>query len=164
MKTIGVLSDTHGLLRSEVLRHLAGSDLIIHAGDVGNPALLETLAQIAPVHAVRGNVDKGDWARGLPATEALEVNGAWLYVLHDLHDLDLVPHEGGFAAVISGHSHRPVLEEQGGVLYLNPGSCGPRRFSLPVSMARLRVHPGGRLEGELIDLSASVPAPQPGPG
>jgi putative phosphoesterase len=136
---IGVISDTHGLLRPEAVKVLQGVELIIHAGDVGNPKVLANLARIAPVHAVRGNTDRGDWAAGLPQTRVVEVGGVHLYVLHELFCLDLDPAAAGFAAVIFGHSHSPHLERKNGVLYLNPGSAGPRRFTLPVTLARLHI-------------------------
>lgn len=141
MTRVGLISDTHGLLRPEAIAALRGSDLIIHAGDVGAPEVLEQLRALAPVTAVRGNNDHGPWATRLPSSEALEVDGRWLYVLHDLHELDLDPAAGGFAAVIAGHSHRPAIEEKRGVLFINPGSAGPRRFTLPVAVGRLRVGP-----------------------
>jgi putative phosphoesterase len=148
---VGVISDTHGLMRPEALAALAGADLIVHAGDIGAPGVLDALAEIAPVHAVRGNDDAGAWARRVPDTASVAVAEARLLVLHDLHDLSLDPAAAGFAAVIAGHSHRPRLEERGGVLYLNPGSAGPRRFKLPVAVARLRVR-GARMRGELVVL------------
>ena len=138
---IGVLSDTHGLLRPEAIAELGGAELIVHAGDVGDPSILERLGDIAPVRAVRGNVDTAPWARALPEAEVVEVPGALVYVLHDLSALDLDPRAAGFAAVVYGHSHRPSIESRGGVLYLNPGSAGPRRFRLPVSLAWLVVEP-----------------------
>jgi putative phosphoesterase len=137
---IGVISDTHGLLRPEVLPALEGVDLIIHAGDVGDPRILDQLARLAPVNAVRGNIDRGDWARSLPLTRVVEVGDMHLYVLHELFTLDLDPAAAGLAAVIFGHSHSPHLERKNGVLYLNPGSAGPKRFTLPVSLALLKVH------------------------
>jgi putative phosphoesterase len=136
---IGILSDTHGLMRDEALRALEGSDLIIHAGDIGRPEVLDALARIAPVHAVRGNVDTAGWARQLPRTATVQVEGMRLYLLHNLAELDLDPAAGGFAAVIFGHSHKAVWEMRNCVLYLNPGSAGPRRFRLPVSVARMVV-------------------------
>jgi len=137
--TVGVISDTHGLLRPQALAVLKGSDYIIHAGDVGSPEIIGQLAEIAPVTAVRGNVDMEAWARKLPESNVLEVRGVSLYVLHDLAQLDLNAAAAGFAAVISGHSHKPGHELRDGVLYLNPGSAGPRRFKLPVTVARLHV-------------------------
>jgi putative phosphoesterase len=140
---VGVIADTHGLLRPEALAALRGSDLIVHAGDVGAPEVLAGLRTVAPVTAVRGNNDRGEWARTLSESEAVEVAGRWLYVLHDVHALDLDPAAAGFAAVIAGHSHRPLVEERRGVLFVNPGSAGPRRFTLPVAVARLRVSAKG---------------------
>ncbi|MFZ0808164.1 MAG: metallophosphoesterase family protein, partial [Candidatus Sulfotelmatobacter sp.] len=126
------MSDTHGMLRPEAVAALRGVDHIIHAGDVGAPEILQELAKIAPVTAIRGNVDKGAWARKLPETEVLELGGISIYVLHDLAQLDLKPEAAGFGVVISGHSHVPKQEVRGGVLYFNPGSAGPRRFKLPI--------------------------------
>ena len=148
---IGLISDTHGLLRPEALAALQGADRIIHAGDVGAPAVLEALRAVAPVSAVRGNVDHGEWAAALPLTQVIESEAGLLYCLHDLNTLDLDPGAAGLAAVISGHSHQPRIERRGGVLYINPGSAGPRRFSLPVSLARLHLEHGG-LEAELVTL------------
>jgi uncharacterized protein len=136
-KTIGLISDTHGLLRPQALRALEGSDLIIHAGDVGDPEILEALKTLAPVFAVRGNVDTEPWALAIPETEVIETEPATIYVLHDVHALDLDPVAAGFQIVISGHSHKPARTEHGGVLFLNPGSAGPRRFDLPVTVAQL---------------------------
>jgi len=138
-KTIGLISDTHGLLRPQALRALEGSDLIIHAGDVGDPEILETLRTVAPVFAVRGNVDTEPWALALPETEVVETEAATIYILHDVHTLDLDPAAAGFHIIVSGHSHKPAHAEHGGVLFLNPGSAGPRRFNLPLTVARLRV-------------------------
>ena len=134
---IGLISDTHGLLRPQALRALEGSDLIIHAGDVGNPKIIETLKKLAPAFAVRGNVDTEPWASEFPETEIIETAAATIYVLHDVHSLDLDPAAAGFHIVVSGHSHKPGRTEKDGVLYLNPGSAGPRRFDLPVTLARL---------------------------
>ena len=138
-KTIGLISDTHGLLRPEALRALKGSDLIIHAGDVGDPEILKSLKTLAPVFAVRGNVDTEPWALALPETEVVETDPATIYVLHDIHALDLDPAAAGFHIIVSGHSHKPARTEHDGVLFLNPGSAGPRRFELPVTVARLNV-------------------------
>jgi uncharacterized protein len=135
--SIGLISDTHGLLRPEALAALRGSDLIIHAGDVGEYAILEQLGTIAPVVAVRGNVDKAPWTAGLQMTTVVEAGPAIMYVLHDIHDLDLDPASAHFNVVVSGHSHKPRKELRSGVLYVNPGSAGPRRFRLPVTLARL---------------------------
>jgi putative phosphoesterase len=150
---IGVISDTHGLLRPEAVSALTGVELIIHAGDIGNPQILAALAQIAPVHAVRGNTDRGAWGADLPHARLVEVGGVLLYVLHELFTLDLDPAAAGFAAVIFGHSHSPHMEHKNGVLYLNPGSAGPRRFKLPVTLAHLRLD-NHSLESQLIDLRA----------
>ncbi len=144
-----MISDTHGLLRPEALAALQGSDYIIHAGDVDDPAILKKLAEIAPVTAVRGNVDRGAWAKKIP--EKLEIDGLDIYVLHDLNQLDLRPEAAGFAAVISGHSHVPKQEMKNGVLYFNPGSAGPRRFKLPVSVGRLLVE-ASKVRGEILQI------------
>jgi putative phosphoesterase len=138
-KLIGLISDTHGLLREEALRALQGSELIIHAGDVGAPEIIDALRVLAPVVVVRGNVDTGDWALRLPATAVAEAGIARIYVLHDARSLNLDPAAAGFHAVVSGHSHRFGRSERSGVLYINPGSAGPRRFQLPVTIARLDV-------------------------
>jgi uncharacterized protein len=134
---IGLISDTHGLLRDEALAALRGSDLIIHAGDVGKPDILSALGQLAPVVAVKGNVDRGAWASELPATAIVQAGPATIYVLHDVQELDLDPAAAGIHIVVSGHSHQPGRTEKSGVLYINPGSAGPRRFKLPVTVARL---------------------------
>jgi uncharacterized protein len=139
-KIIGLISDTHGLLRPQALRALEGSDVIIHAGDVGDPEILEKLKALAPVFAVRGNVDTESWAQALPETEVVETGSATIYVLHDVHALDLDPVVAGFHILVSGHSHKPGRTERGGVLYINPGSAGPRRFNLPVTVARLSLN------------------------
>ena len=136
---IGVISDTHGLLRPEAVQALRGVSLILHAGDVGKPEILDELREIAPVKAVRGNVDRGDWAQQLPVTEVVEIGDVFFYMLHILDDLDLDPVSAGFKVVVFGHSHKPSQEVKKGVLYLNPGSAGPRRFKLPVSLARVKV-------------------------
>jgi uncharacterized protein len=149
---LGVISDTHGLVRPEAVKALEGVDLIIHAGDIGTPEVLEALRAMAPVVAVRGNNDKGSWAFGLPETEVVEVGGIALYVLHDIKTLDLDPMAAGFAAVISGHSHRPALVTRQEVLFLNPGSAGPRRFKLPVSVARLVIR-GDAIDAQLVELA-----------
>lgn len=134
---VGLISDTHGLLRENALAALRGSDLIVHAGDVGSDGVIPRLAELAPVVAVKGNIDTGPWASALPATAVREAGPAVIYVLHDIHELDLDPAGAGFHIVVSGHSHRPGRTESGGVLYINPGSAGPRRFKLPVTMALL---------------------------
>jgi uncharacterized protein len=148
---IGVISDTHGLLRPDALEALGGSEHIIHAGDVGSQEIIEELSAIAPVTAVRGNVDRGAGSRKLPETQVLELGGTFIYVLHDLAQLDLKPKAAGFVAVISGHSHVPKQEVRDGVLYFNPGSAGPRRFKLPVSVGRLILEDGG-VRGEILHL------------
>jgi len=139
MLRAGLISDTHGLLRPEAIAFLQGCDLIVHGGDICDPAVLDELAKIAPVTAVRGNNDKGDWAKRLRETEMLQVGAAWVYVVHDLADLDIDPVATGVRVVVSGHSHKPRVEERDGVLYVNPGSAGPRRFKLPISIGELIV-------------------------
>jgi len=151
--TLGVISDTHGLLRPEAVEALRGSDRILHAGDVGAPEILEALAKIAPVTAIRGNVDAAPWARALPETEIIEAGGALIHMLHDLGQLDLKPEAAGFRVVIYGHSHQPKMEEKSGVLYFNPGSAGPRRFHLPVSVGKLIIKTG-TVRAELVELKA----------
>ena len=151
MVNIGVISDTHGLLRPEAINALQGSDHIIHAGDIGSPDVLAQLEKIAPVTAVRGNIDTDAWAATLPETNVYDIHGVMLYVLHDFKALDLNPAVSGFAAVISGHSHVPKEEWRDGVLYFNPGSAGPRRFKLPVTLGRICIE-GKLLRPELIML------------
>ena len=142
MRRIGLISDTHGLLRPEALAFLKGCDAIVHAGDIGSPEVLERLAALAPVTAVRGNNDRAAWADAIAATEFLQVGEVFVYALHDLGDLDLDPAAAGVRVVVAGHTHRPAIAERGGVLYVNPGSAGPRRFSLPVSVGELRIEGG----------------------
>ena len=137
---VGVISDTHGLLRPEASEALKGSELIIHAGDIGGAEVIEALRRIAPVVAVRGNNDRGAWAEEFAEYEVVELGETFVYVLHDLNELNLSPSAAGFRVVVSGHSHKPLAEERRGVLYLNPGSAGPRRFKLPVTLARLRLN------------------------
>ena len=148
---IGVISDTHGLLRPQVIEALRGMELIIHAGDIGNVEVLKTLETIAPVTAVRGNNDHGPWAEQIPLTNVVDYRSYSLYVLHELDSLDLDPVASEFSAVIFGHSHRPSVERRHGVLYLNPGSAGPRRFTLPIAIARLHITETG-LWPELIEI------------
>lgn len=148
---IGVISDTHGLLRPEAVAALQGAELIIHAGDVGDPEILEELRRIAPIHAIRGNVDTDDWARQLPETDVVEAEDASIYVIHNLREIDLNPRAAGFACVISGHTHQPKIETRDGVLYFNPGSAGPRRFKLPITIGRLSVKKG-TIEPEIVVL------------
>jgi uncharacterized protein len=143
---IGIISDTHGLVRPEALRALKGVEMILHAGDIGKPEVLDALKEIAPVVAVRGNNDKGEWAQALRDAEVVEVGKVSIYMLHDLKELDIrteieiSPSDAGVRVVVSGHSHKPVIVQERGVLYVNPGSAGPRRFKLPVSVAHLHVH------------------------
>lgn len=151
IKQVGVISDTHGLLREEAREALRGSDLIIHAGDIGSPDVLERLREIAPTVAVRGNNDRDSWGMALPLTEVVVAGEHHIYLVHDIADLDVDPAAAGFSAVVTGHSHKPVSEWRDGVLYLNPGSAGPRRFSLPIAVARLRVADAA-LEAELLYL------------
>ena len=146
---IGVVSDTHGLLRPELLPLLEGSDHILHCGDVGDPEILGLLARIAPVTAIRGNIDTHGPCSLLPETEVVMLAGLDFYLLHDVHQLDLDPATAGFAAVLYGHSHKPEIRRHKGVLYLNPGSCGPRRFKLPITCARILANEDGQLEGRL---------------
>ena len=164
MRTIGVVSDTHGLLRPEALAALEGSALILHAGDVGDARILEVLAGIAPVHAVHGNTDHGELRARLPRTVAVDLGspdgrvgdgeavGPLAWVHHGDQELDLDPAGAGIALVVSGHTHKPLVEERGGVLYLNPGSAGPRRFTLPATVARVRVEERGAIRIELVPL------------
>lgn len=151
--TLGLISDTHGLLRPEAVEALAGVDRVVHAGDVGRQAILDELTQIAPVDAVRGNVDHGAWAEALPETAEIAVGERWIHVRHILDELDLDPAAAGFDVVVYGHSHRPSIETRGGVLYVNPGSAGPRRFRLPVTVARLSIDPSG-IHPEIVTLDA----------
>ena len=154
VKRIGLISDTHGLLRKEAVEALRGSELIIHAGDVGKPEILEALKKIAPVVAVRGNVDTEPWAQALPETAVAEAGLVLIYILHDVKTLDLNPAAAGFHIIVSGHSHKPAKTERDGVLYISPGSAGPRRFQLPVTVARLRLG-GTPYEVEFVDLEES---------
>lgn len=148
---IGIISDTHGLARPEALAALRGCEIIVHAGDIGGREVLDALGAIAPVFAVRGNNDRGEWARGLPDTEIVTAAEHTLYVLHDMQQLDIDPAAAQFSVVISGHSHKPRAERRGSVLYLNPGSAGPRRFNLPIGIAKLRLSDQA-IEHELIEL------------
>ncbi len=152
---LGVISDTHGLLRPEALKALEGVDHIIHAGDIGNPEVLVDLGGIAPVTAVRGNMDWEDWAGDLPKTAVVEIGGASIYVLHDLDLLDLIPRAASFDAVVFGHTHQPEIARSGGVLYLNPGSAGPVRGSKPVALAVVDVveeEEGASLDPSIVTL------------
>ena len=149
--TIGVISDTHGLLRPEAVEALAGVDHILHAGDVGDPEILDRLREIAPVTAIRGNIDVSGVCGALPETEAVELGGRLFYLVHSVKDLDIVPEVAGVAAVVSGHSHRPEVRERNGVLYINPGSAGPRRFNLPVTLAKVGLS-DGKMDVKLVTL------------
>jgi hypothetical protein len=150
--TLGVISDTHGLLRPEAVAALQGADRILHAGDVGAAEILDALAKIAPLTAVRGNVDTAPWARSLPETEVIEVGGVSIYIIHNIDQLDLKPEAAGFEVVIYGHSHQPKSEEKNGVLFFNPGSAGPRRFNKPVSVGKLKIL-AGRVDPEILKLT-----------
>jgi putative phosphoesterase len=150
-KLIGVISDTHGLIRPEVADAFSGVDLIIHAGDIGTAEVIEELRSIAPVIAVRGNNDKGPWADTISETEIVQIGNVNIYILHDLKEIDLSPAARGLQVVISGHSHRPSIETRDEVLFLNPGSAGPRRFKLPITVARLTVD-RSVVDGEIIEL------------
>lgn len=149
---IGLISDTHGLLRPEALSALQGCEQIIHAGDIGKPEVLDGLRAIAPLEAIRGNIDTADWAQPFPERLDLRLGGLTLHVLHDLKQLDIDPLAAGIDVVIAGHSHKPKVERRDGVLYINPGSAGPRRFSLPISLALLELN-NGDAQVELISLS-----------
>lgn len=148
---LGIISDTHGLLRQEAIDALAGAEHIVHAGDVGDAMVLERLRELAPLTVVRGNIDVGRWAAALPATEMLAAAGLTLYVIHDLKELSLDPAAAGIDVVVSGHTHKPSVERRGGVLFINPGSAGRRRFSLPVTLALLDVGEAG-MRIRLVDL------------
>jgi putative phosphoesterase len=151
LKRIGLIADTHGLLRPEALDYLAGSDHIVHAGDIGGPELLERLAAIAPLTVVRGNNDTAAWARAIPETARLDPGGVGVYVIHDIKELGIDPAADGVRVVVSGHSHKPACIERDGVLYVNPGSAGRRRFTLPVAAGELLVE-GGQVEVRLVTL------------
>ncbi len=150
---IGLISDTHGLIRPEALEALRGSDLIIHCGDIGDPVVLETLRTLAPVRAIRGNNDRGPWANGLPPQDLVEVGGHAIRVLHNLAELDPDTDAAGLTAVVFGHSHKPLIEKRAGVLFINPGSAGPRRFKLPVTVATLALRSARRCEAKIVRLS-----------
>ena len=139
---VGIISDTHGLLRAEAVRELSGVDHIRHAGDVGDPSILDKLHELAPVTAIRGNIDVSGTCAQLPATEAVELGGCLFYLVHAIEDLDIVPAKAGVSVVVYGHSHRPVVKERDGIVYLNPGSAGPRRFNLPITLAKAVVENG----------------------
>ena len=149
---IGLISDTHGLLRPEALANLHDCELILHVGDAGTPEVLTELAKIAPLKVVRGNVDRGDWAQSIPMTEVVEVQGKYIYMIHILQELDIDPAAAGMDLVLFGHSHKPERFEKDGVIYFNPGSAGRRRFSLPITMAELRIDVDGNMLLNFIDL------------
>ena len=148
---IGVISDTHGLLRPEAVDALRGVDRIIHAGDIGAPEVLSALAAVAPVTAVRGNNDRAAWASAIALTQVVDADGVLIYVIHDVAELDVDPAAGGFGVVVAGHSHQPLNEQRGGVLWFNPGSAGPRRFKLPIALGRLTIE-AGRVRGDIVTL------------
>ena len=152
---VGIISDTHGLLRPEAVKLLSGSEHIIHAGDIGAPEIIPDLERIAPVTAIRGNVDRESWARKFAETEVMELGGLHIYVIHDVNAIDLKPRAAGFAAVISGHSHQPKQETRDGVLYFNPGSAGPRRFKLPISVGRLEIV-NGEMSAEILEIRVAA--------
>jgi putative phosphoesterase len=157
MPRVGLISDTHGLLRPEAITFLRGSDFIIHAGDIGDAKVLKELKALAPVTVVRGNNDKGPWADGIAETEVLQIGDVFIYVLHNLAELSLDPMAAGFQVVVSGHSHQPLIEKRDGVLYVNPGSSGPRRFKLPVAAAELQVV-GPSVKAKVVELEVSSAA------
>jgi uncharacterized protein len=154
MKTIGVISDTHGLMRPEALEILRGADMILHAGDIGAPEVLASLRSLTDVIAIKGNNDRGPWARAIPDTTAVKIEEVNIYLVHNVHDVDVDPADAGYRVVISGHSHHPCVKEINGVLYLNPGSAGPRRFKLPIAVARLKIA-GAFVEAETITIDLS---------
>jgi uncharacterized protein len=163
MIRVGLISDTHGLMRPEALAALAGVTHIVHAGDIGSEEVLVQLGKVAPVTAVRGNNDKAAWAKGISETEVLQIQGRIIYVLHDLAELDLDPAASGFAAVISGHSHKPLVTTKADVLYVNPGSAGPRRFKLPITVGMLELD-GDKVRATIHDLRLEAPPTPPAPG
>jgi uncharacterized protein len=147
---IGLIADTHGLMRPEALAALKGSEIIIHAGDIGKAEVIEALKTVAPVIAIRGNNDRDSWAKQIPDLLDLEINGARIYVIHNVNEMDSAS-ASGFQALVSGHSHKPSLVTKDGVLFINPGSAGPRRFKLPITVARIRLR-GGKVRAKIIDL------------
>jgi uncharacterized protein len=151
---VGLISDTHGLLRPEAVAFLRGSDFIVHAGDIGDASILKELSALAPVTAVRGNNDKGSWAKGIAETQVLEIEDVSIYVLHSIAELKLDPAIAGYQVVVSGHSHRPSVERRDGVLYVNPGSSGPRRFRLPIAAAELSIE-GKSVNARLVEFDLS---------
>ncbi|MDM0090945.1 MULTISPECIES: metallophosphoesterase family protein [unclassified Variovorax] len=159
MPRIALLSDTHGLLRPEALAFLAGSDHIVHGGDIGGPEILAQLAAIAPLSVVRGNNDRGPWAEAIPPSLTVTLSGVAVHAVHDIADLQLGPADAEVRVVVSGHSHKPSMAERDGILFINPGSAGPRRFSLPISVAELLIDDGGRVTPRLVTL-AVPPTPR----
>lgn len=155
MIRVGLISDTHGLLRPDALVCLRGCDHIVHAGDIGRPDILESLAAVAPVTAVRGNNDHGPWAERLHEVESLTFGGVSIHVIHDLSQLDIEPIATGVRVVVSGHSHKPSIDERGGVLFVNPGSAGPRRFTLPITVAKLEIV-GGSVSAHVLELAGKI--------
>jgi putative phosphoesterase len=149
---VGLVSDTHGLLRAAARAFASGCDYIIHGGDIGSARILDELAAMAPLIAVRGNNDKEAWAAHLPETEMIRVGGVFVYVIHDISQLDIEPHAAGVQVIVSGHSHKPMIERRDGILYVNPGSCGPRRFKLPISVGELIVE-GSQVKARNIELT-----------
>lgn len=156
---LGIISDTHGLLRPEAVDFLQGCDRIVHGGDIGNAEVLRRLSAIATVAAVRGNNDTAAWAQKIPETELFEFNGIRVYAIHDLSLLDIDPSAAGIQVVVSGHSHRPLVENRGGTLFINPGSAGPRRFKLPISVAEIMVG-GGVITPRIVELQKENPGAQ----
>jgi putative phosphoesterase len=156
MSRIGLISDTHGLLRPEAVSFLRGCDHIVHGGDIGHAAVLSELSALAPVTAVRGNNDRGPWAERLAQTEFVQIGEVCVYALHDIAQLDIDPSGAGVQVVVSGHSHKPLIERRDGVLYVNPGSAGPRRFKLPISVGELLVE-GGAVSARLVELEVTSP-------
>lgn len=156
MLRIGIISDTHGLLRAEAVEALRGCDHLIHAGDIGNATIMQALSDIAPLTAVRGNNDVGDWAESLPETKQLQFEDVNVYIIHDLKELSIAPTDAGIAVIVSGHSHKPAIEMREGIIYLNPGSAGPRRFKLPVAVAELLVD-GRSIQPRIIYLDRQPP-------
>jgi putative phosphoesterase len=157
MRRIGLISDTHGLLRPQALAFLRGCDAIVHGGDICDAGVLDELARIAPVTAVRGNNDRGAWADALRDSELVQFGAAWVYAIHDLAQLDLDPHGAGVHVVVSGHSHKPAIAERDGMLYVNPGSAGPRRFKLPIAIGELRID-GRSIEARVVALDVEADA------
>lgn len=158
MKVVGVISDTHGLLRPEAVKALSNVDLIVHAGDVDSEDIIENLRELAPVVAIRGNMDGGAWAAELKRTEIVEIEETLIYIIHDIQSLNLDAHAAGIKVVVYGHSHMPAINEKRGVLYLNPGSAGPRRFKLPITVAHLRIDGKKTVGARIIDLAAIPPS------